>query len=174
MSAQSDDTVDGLDERTLTLIADRLGREPRGLRAVAVWDERGEPMVIRVASLVEGKPFPTLYWLIDPVLSLRLDRDEAGGLIAKIQDEVDSSERLREQLVSDHRHHISLRESFLNGEERASLHANGLWGALANRGIGGIGNFDRVRCLHTWYASHLVVPNTVGQLVDEYWNSFKG
>ncbi|MEO0435724.1 MAG: DUF501 domain-containing protein [Pseudomonadota bacterium] len=174
MCARSANSVDGLDDRTRALIAERLGREPRGLRAVAVWDDRGEPMVIRVASLVEGKPFPTLYWLIDPALSLRLDREEAGGLIAKIQDEVDGSEQLQEFLAVDHRKHIALRESFLNSEERASLHAHGLWGALSSRGIGGIGNFDRVRCLHTWYASHLVVPNTVGRLVDEYWSAATG
>ena len=38
-----------------------LGREPRGLEAVEVVDYQGAPSVIRVASLVDDKPFPTMY-----------------------------------------------------------------------------------------------------------------
>lgn len=26
---------------------------------------------------------------------------------------------------------------------------------------------SRIRCLHTWYASHLVVPNSIGKIVEE-------
>jgi hypothetical protein len=26
-----------------------------------------------------------------------------------------------------------------------------------------------VRCLHTYYAAHLVRPNTIGAMLDEYW-----
>jgi hypothetical protein len=41
--------------------------------------------------------------------------------------------------------------------------------ALASKGIGGIADFTRIRCLHTWYGAHLVVPNTVGGMLDDYW-----
>ena len=34
-------------------VAELLGREPRGLRAVAVSDEQGDPLVIRGASVVD-------------------------------------------------------------------------------------------------------------------------
>ena len=40
---------------------------------------------------------------------------------------------------------------------------------LSHTGIGGIADFTRIRCLHTWYAAHLVVPNTVGELLDQWW-----
>ena len=40
---------------------------------------------------------------------------------------------------------------------------------LQARGVGGIADFTRIRCLHTWYAAHLVVPNTIGRLLDEHW-----
>ena len=150
-------------------VAHRLGREPRGLRDVPVRDAAGEPMVIRVASVVDGKPFPTLYWLIDPALKLRLDREEAGGTIAELQGEVDGSERLREQLAADHRRHIEDRLAHITPEERAALERNGMWRAVAERGIGGIADFSRIRCLHTWYAAHLVVPNTIGDLLDRRW-----
>lgn len=156
-------------EATIALIAERLGRSPRGLRDVAVYDAHGDPMVIRVASLVEGKPFPTLFWLIDPALNLRIDREEAGGAIATMQAQIDEEPSLQESMAQDHRNHIALRERFLGAGERQLLQENGQWAALTERGIGGIADFQRIRCLHTWYAAHLVVPNTVGRLLDSRW-----
>jgi hypothetical protein len=37
---------------------------------------------------------------------------------------------------------------------------------LRERGIGGIGNWDQVRCLHTQYAHHLCGNNVIGQWLD--------
>jgi hypothetical protein len=155
-----------IDPVTRALIAERLGRPPRGLRAVAVADTAGRPMVIRVASLVEDRPFPTLFWLIDPELNYRIDRAEAAGVIAELQGEVDADPALRAAMADDHRRHIALRESYLTRRERALLESRGQWQALAERGIGGIADFTRIRCLHTWYAAHLVQANTVGTLLE--------
>jgi hypothetical protein len=52
--------------------------------------------------------------------------------------------------------------------EQTRLRALGFYDNLQVRGIGGIEKPNRIRCLHTWYAAHLVVPNTIGRLVDEY------
>ena len=70
-------------------VTDLLGRNPRGLRAVEVVNDAGEPSVIRVASVVDYKPFPTLFWLIDRTLCYRIDQLEASGLIRILQDQVD-------------------------------------------------------------------------------------
>lgn len=158
----------------LGLVESRLGRRPRGLREVMVLDSEGQPSVIRVASLVEGKPFPTLFWLIDPVLNLRIDREEATGRIHAFQSRISVSPELRQAMERDHQGHIKLRESYLASGERELLESRGQWNALAQRGIGGIADFTRIRCLHTWYAAHLVEPNTVGQMLDEYWGSCEG
>ncbi len=144
-----------------------LGREPRGLRAVAVADADGEPLVIRVASVVDETPFPTLYWLIGRELSLRIDRLEAAGWIARLQARVNGSESLRQSMRADHEQHKIAREGFLTEEEAQFLSERGMRAALDQRGIGGIAEDDRIRCLHTWYAAHLVTPNTIGKLVDE-------
>lgn len=154
---------------TLQCIEDRLGRPPRGLRAVAVADGAGAPMVIRVASLVDEKPFPTLYWLIDPHLNLKIDRAEASGLIAQFQAVIDNDPTLQDAMVADHTRHIAHRASFISDAERSMLEDRGQWAALAERGIGGIADFSRIRCLHTWYAAHLVEANTVGKLLDDHW-----
>ena len=150
-------------ERVATL----LGREPRGLRAIAVADATGEPIVIRVASVVDETPFPTLYWLVGRDLSLQIDRLEAAGWIARLQARVSQSESLQQSMRADHEQHKIARDSFLTADEAQFLSERGMRAALDQRGIGGIGEGDRIRCLHTWYAAHLVRPNTIGKLVDQ-------
>ncbi len=158
-----------IDQSTRARVARLLGREPRGLRAIAVSAPGGEPMVIRVASLIDDKPFPTLFWLVDAALSYRIDRAEAGGLIKRLQARVDDDTALQATMADDHAAHIALRATYISDEEKLRLEELGFGSVLARRGIGGIADFSRIRCLHTWYAAHLVVPNTVGALLDEWW-----
>ena len=146
-----------------------LGRAPRGLEQVAVSNVSGSPMVIRVASLVEGKPFPNLFWLIDAALVYKIDVVEAGGLIAEFQVQVDGDEELKRRMISDHQSHIALRNTHMSESVEAQLRSSQYYEVLQSRGIGGIADFGRIRCLHTWYAAHLVVPNTIGCLLDRYW-----
>jgi hypothetical protein len=148
-------------------VAERLGREPRGFRDVAAFNEQGLPASIRVSSIVDGKPFPTLYWLIDADLSLNIDRLEAGGWIARVQTEIASNAAFRQRMQRDHTAHIALRDGYLLDEERKLLASNNMLSALSKRGIGGISEPDRIRCFHTWYAAHMVVPNAVGGIVDQ-------
>lgn len=129
----------------------------------------GEPVVIRVASLVDDKPFPTLFWLVDPALCYRIDQLEAGGLIERFQQRIDTDAQLQRQMHEDHRAHIVLREQCMRPSIRQRLQELKFSAALADRGIGGIANFSRIRCLHTWYGAHLVVPNTVGGMLEDWW-----
>lgn len=149
-------------------VSELLGREARGLREIMVSGPGGEPRVIRVASLVDDKPFPTLFWLVDPKLNYRIDQLEAGGVIADLQARIDGDDELRAAMAEDHRAHIALRNALMDADEEARLKALGFYERLQTRGIGGIEKTDRIRCLHTWYAAHLVVPNTIGRLVDDY------
>ena len=148
-------------------VAERLGREPRGFRDVAAYNSKGLPASIRVSSIVDGKPFPTLYWLIDAELSLNIDRLEAVGWIARVQSEIATHAAFRQRMQQDHAAHIALRDGFLLNEERKLLASHNMLAALSKRGIGGICEPDRIRCFHTWYAAHMVVPNCVGQIVDQ-------
>lgn len=150
-------------------VATLIGREPAGFQEVAVADADGSPVVVRVASLVGGKPFPTLYWLVDPELVYRIDQAEAEGLIHRLQAQVDADPKLQRQIIADHHAHIERRESFLTESCRIQIAEQGFGATFERRGIGGIGNFRRIRCLHTWYAAHLVVPNTVGAMLDAWW-----
>ncbi len=168
------DAVNPTDTMTVTphtraQVADLLGRDPVGLQAIAVAAPDGRPVVIRVASLVGGKPFPTLFWLVDPELIYRIDQAEASGLIHRFQARLDADPELRARIVADHEAHIALRSSYLTQSCRDQIAEQGFSAAPERRGIGGIGNYRRIRCLHTWYAAHLVVPNTIGEMLDDWW-----
>lgn len=158
-----------LSDDVINQISQLLGREPRGLEDVAVRTPSGEPMVIRVASLVDNAPFPNLFWLIDPAIVYRIDGDEAGGLIQRLQKIVDADTELQASLIDDHRAHIALRNSYMTAAVEEKLRSLNYYQILQKRGIGGIADFGRIRCLHTWYAAHLVVPNTIGRLLEAQW-----
>ena len=151
-------------------VAELLGREPRGLEAVAVAAADGGPVVIRVASLVNDRPFPTLFWLVDAALNYRIDQAEAGGMIRRLQRLIDGDPALQGHMRADHAAHIALRASYIAPASRRRLVELGFGEVLDHRGIGGIADDKRIRCLHTWYAAHLVVPNTIGVLLEAWWD----
>ena len=102
-------------------VAALLGRYPRGLEDVSVYDGKGGPVVIRVASLVDDKPFPTLFWLVDPALSYRIDQLEASGLILQFQQRIDADSQLQLHMQADHEAHIALRDQYMSPEIRTRL-----------------------------------------------------
>jgi len=156
-----------INEATRGLIAQYLGREPRGLQEVAAW-YRDKPAVVRVASMVDGQPFPTLYWLVNPTINLAIDRLEANGLIAVLQHTIDLDSSLQVNMANDHQAYIDARAAFMSDEVKAEIDNKNMHSAFDKRGIGGIADFTRIRCLHTWYGAHLVAPNTVGRLLEPY------
>jgi len=163
-----------IEEQTRQRIAQLLGRDPRGLEDVAVWSPTGEPQVIRVSALVDDKPFPTLYWLVDPDLCYRIDRAEAGGLIKQLQSVVDADPALQESMRADNVAYIRKREELMDAGTRDRLVELGFCDVMSAKGIGGLGDFTRIRCLHTWYAAHLVMPNTIGCALEEHWLTESG
>ena len=81
---------EGVSSDDRLLITELLGREPRGLAAVQVRNVKGEPSVIRVESLVDQKPFPTLFWLIYIERNYWLDGLEPAGNISGLQHQIDT------------------------------------------------------------------------------------
>ena len=78
---------------------------------------------------------------------------------------------LQAAMADDHSHYIALRDSFLTPEQRSDIARLGFDQVFEHKGIGGIADRTRIRCLHTWYAAHLVKENTVGRLLDEHWQA---
>ena len=154
-----------LSQDIIDKVAGQLGRAPQGLERIAVWRD-DNPAVIQVAPMVRRQPFPTLFWLVDPIMNLAIDRVEAAGHIAELQLQVDNSAEIRAQMVVDHDQHRRLREQLLTPEQSAAIIEYGFEPVFEQRGVGGIAAQDRIRCLHTWIAAHLVRPNVIGQLTE--------
>ena len=160
--------VGSLSDAQLIRIQELLGREPRGLLALEKSDEQGEPAVLRVAPLVDNKPFPTLFWLIHPGLCYWLDGLEAKGVISELQADVDRSFELQEQMADYHRWYIQERWNSATPDIVRAIDKLGFREALDKKGVGGLGSYTRVRCLHTWYGAHLVRSNPVGEWLDAH------
>jgi hypothetical protein len=160
-----------LSDDDIQQVTDLLGRPARGLVSIPIRSDAGVPVVVQVASLIGTKPFPTLFWLVDKKLSYEIDRLEEVGVIAQYQAAVDESAELQAHLAQDHQNYIDLRKQLMPPEQREELESLGYMAILDKRGIGGIEKFTRIRCLHTYYAAHLIQPNMIGAMVDKQWQS---
>ena len=157
------------EERRTHLLS--LGAKVEGCEAIAVYGPKEEPIVLRVASLLKNKPFPTLFWLVDASLVKRISNEEHIGLIDVFQARVNHDISLQQSMIIDHEKHIQLRASFMSEEVKEKIRELKYERVFKTRGIGGLEKRTTIRCLHTWYASHLVQPNTVGRMLDDYWKA---
>ena len=121
--------------------------------------------IIRVHPVVSGKPFPTLYWLTCPFLDKEIGRLEAAGWVKLLEARMVEDGDLRSAMQEAHRWTIRQRAQLLSPEERASLAADGTLVGLDGRGIGGISDWDRLKCLHLHVAQALADENPVGSVV---------
>lgn len=153
----------------LDIITQQLGRTPRGLQAVSAEDRHGTPLALRVAPLVEGKPFPTLYWLCSRELTIALSHLEAEGVIKRLEAHLKDNEALREAYRQSHEAYVQRRWAVMTPQERDEIERLGFTKALTERGVGGISNWQQIRCLHTQYAHHISDHNAIGAWVDEHY-----
>ena len=152
--------------KQLDIIREQIGREPRGIAAIAYQNDEGVPLVLQMRSLVNDKPFPTLYWLCSRDLSREISRIEMTGWIKRFEDELADDEALRETYMAQQKHYMERRWALMDPSDRARIETLGFSTMFHEVGIGGIANWDKVRCLHMNYAYHLVTPNAVGERLD--------
>lgn len=153
-------------EDQLAIIAEQLGRAPRGIQAVAATDGEGTPLVLRMESIVDGKPFPTLYWLCSDHLKVELSRIEASGVIKQLEARLQQEPEFLDAYRRSHEDYLAQRWRHMRAEHREQAEQLGYTTLFLERGIGGIANWDQVRCLHTQYAHHLCGDNVIGQWLD--------
>ncbi|MEQ5800749.1 DUF501 domain-containing protein [Halomonas sp. H10-9-1] len=154
------------DPRQLAIITEQLGRAPRGIEAVAATDGEGTPLVLRMAPIVAGKPFPTLYWLSSERLKVVISRIEADGAIKRLETRLQEEPEWLAAYHASHRDYVAARWGHMSETQKAEVIRLGYDGVLTERGIGGIANWDQVRCLHTQYAHHLCGNNVIGRWMD--------
>lgn len=138
----------------LEVIAEQLGREPRGVVSVAARCVCGRPTVVRTAPrLPDGTPFPTTFYLTCPPAVAAVSTLEASGIMkevtARIAEDAD--------LAAAHRR---AHEDYLR--RRAEL------GEVPEiEGISAGGMPDRVKCLHVLVGHALAVGPGISPFGDE-------
>jgi hypothetical protein len=141
-----------VDPADLAAVAGQLGREPRGVLAIAYRCPNGEPGVVLTApKLPDGTPFPTLYYLTHPVLTAAASRLESSGIMREMTERLQSDAHLA---VAYRRAH----ESYL--AERDAIQP-------LDTAVSAGGMPDRVKCLHVLIAHSLTKGRGVNPLGDE-------
>jgi len=141
-----------VDPADLGAVARQLGREPRGVLAIAYRCPNGEPGVVKTAPrLPDGTPFPTLYYLTHPALTAAASRLESSGLMKEMTTRLSAEPELAAAYRLAH-------ESYL--AERDSVEPLGTT-------FSGGGMPDRVKCLHVLIAHSLAKGRGVNPLGDE-------
>lgn len=151
----------------LELIENQLGRTPRGLSGIAYATQAGVPVILQMQSLVDDKPFPTLYWLCSRDLYQWIAEIETAGWIKTIEAELQTDESLRETYMAQQQAYCRTRREAMSPQIRQRITELGFDELFDRYGIGGIAQWDKVRCLHMNYAHHLVGENVIGQRMDE-------
>ena len=157
----------------LRIIEQQLQRKPRGVVEVIKRCEHSRPLVILNSPFLDDKtPFPTLFWLTCPKLVKRISKFEDEGLAKHWQEEIGRSRNLREQLkktqLDYQRRLLTLAEQthFESGQkvDRRKF----------KRGISGVEDITKVKCLHAHYAYFLAIGNNpIGKMVAELLGDFK-
>ena len=149
----------------IKVIEEQIGRPPRGLVDVVVRNAVGRPRVILVKPLVDDQPFPTHYWLTDPQIVKQISAIEGQGFIKEIEALIASDSDIRASHLRDQDRYEKDREAlidtYIDADKSQTLKAQ-----MRGLGIGGLADHGRVRCLHMFYADHLVQGNTVGYWID--------
>lgn len=149
----------------LDVIERQIGRRPRGVISISRRCSYGYPQVLGVYPLVDRAPFPTCYWLSCPFLSKAVDRLEARGWVSALERRMAEDEELRSAMGSAHGRYVESRMSLLSEEDRLAISRLGFAESLTERGIGGIADRDRLKCLHLHVAHELADANPIGRTV---------
>ena len=108
------------------------------------------------------RPFPTLYWLLDPALLHAISDLERRGAIASFAERVAADPAFAAAVRRDHRRYAAERWALLSGADRLRVAAAGFTAALRDRGVGGAGDDAAVKCLHA-HAAHALADRAAGR-----------
>ena len=138
----------------LRVLAEQLGRAPRGVVGIAARCACGRPTVARTAPrLPDGTPFPTVYYLTHPGAVAAASTLEANGVMKEMTARLESDDELAAAYRKAHEHYLVQREAIGHVEEIAGISAGGMP--------------TRVKCLHVLFAHALAAGPGVNPLGDE-------
>jgi hypothetical protein len=155
------------------IIRQQIGREPQGIVKIAARAKNTVPLVLQMRSIVDGKPFPTLYWLCSKDLSKAIGSIETTGWVKDIEQRIATDESLKEQFFANQQQYVNKRRQEMTAQDSALIEQRGFNEMFERYGIGGISQWDKVRCLHMQYAHHLVDTNVIGEILDKEFELYK-
>ncbi len=133
-------------------VAAQLGRQPRGMRAVAHRCPCGNPDVVETAPrLPDGTPFPTFYYLTCPRAASAIGTLESSGLMREMTARLAADPELAAEYRAAHEDYVARRDAI---EVLPDFPSAG-------------GMPERVKCLHALAAHSLAVGPGVNPLGDE-------
>jgi uncharacterized protein len=142
------------DSGDLAAVGAQLGREARGVLAVAHRCPCGLPDVVQTAPrLPDGTPFPTFWYLTCPRATGAVGTLEASGMMREMTERLAADEDLRRSYRAAHDRFIARREAVEEVAEIAGVSAGGMP--------------DRVKCLHVLVAQSLAEGPGANPLGDE-------
>ncbi|GAB6939751.1 DUF501 domain-containing protein [Isoptericola variabilis] len=141
-------------DRDLEVLAEQLGREPRGVVGIAARCVCGRPLVVRTAPrLPDGTPFPTTYYLTHPGAVAAASRLEADGVMKEMTERLGEDEELAAAYRRAHEHYLAKRAELGQVDEIDGISAGGMP--------------TRVKCLHVLMGHALAAGPGVNPLGDE-------
>ena len=149
--------MNSVDQRDVEAVRAQLGREPRGLRAVAHRCPCGNPDVVETAPRLRseqnpaGEPFPTLFYLTCPKAASAIGTLEGDGVMAEMTARLGRDPELAAGYRAAHEDYLARRDAIevLEGFPSAG------------------GMPDRVKCLHVLVGHALAAGPGVNPLGDE-------
>jgi hypothetical protein len=141
-----------IDQRDAAAVEAQLGREPRGLRAVAHRCPCGLPDVVETAPrLPDGTPFPTLFYLTCPKAASAIGTLEGSGLMRELTERLAADQEFAEAYASAHQDYLARRDAAARTAGVEPL-------PMGTQSSGGMPS--RVKCLHALVAHELAAPGT--------------
>ena len=92
------------------IIRKQIGRAPKGDFKVIRICRYGYPQVIENSPVVDGKPFPTLFWLTCPFLVKSISRLEERGYIDLFEGKLKYDHLFRNRYLKAHQFERHLRK----------------------------------------------------------------
>ena len=165
----ADTPVPAVEPADLAVVAQQLGRPPRGVMSIAHRCPCGLPDVVQTAPrLPDGTPFPTLFYLTCPRACAAMSTLEAGGVMREMTAQLQSDPALRARYLAAHEDYLTRRDAAASAAGLQPL-------PPGTQSTGGMP--DRVKCLHALAAHELAVPgaNPLGadavRLAGEWWHA---
>lgn len=164
----------GYNQEDIKILERQLGRKPRNLVDIIKRCKNGSPQVVVTAPILDKGDsigiFPTTLWLTCPELNYRIGKLESKGLVQEVQNKILGDEGLAQRLKEAHQDYANYRLSLVKEDRLEGLKENnpGQYKVLKESGVGGILEFEGIKCLHTHFAHYLVDgKNPVGEMVAE-------